>query len=305
LGAALVIAVLAIHLLALEALTTHQPPVLASVGTLRFRMHTATAPGPATAATRAPAAPTTPIARAPAPERDTPATAHPGAGASDAARDASDTRAAQVALPMGLRYEVSGQSRERQVTGRAELTWQHDGRRYEARLESDGEGLPRRSQQSAGLITPQGLAPERFSERTRHQEVAHFEREAERLVFSVNRPPAVLLPGAQDRLSLLLQLGARIAASPQAYRTGTQIAVQTVTTREALVWRFRVEGTQELQLPGGYQASLRLVRLPEAPFEPKIELWLAPALDYAPARMRLTQHTGDWLEYQWAGTDRR
>ena len=72
LGAALVIAVLAIHLLALEALTTHQPPVLASVGTLRFRMHTATAPGPATAATRAPAAPTTPIARAPAPERDTP-----------------------------------------------------------------------------------------------------------------------------------------------------------------------------------------------------------------------------------------
>jgi hypothetical protein len=109
---------------------------------------------------------------------------------------------------MGLRYEVSGQSRERQVTGRAELTWQHDGRRYEARLESDGEGLPRRSQQSAGLITPQGLAPERFSERTRHQEVAHFEREAERLVFSVNRPPAVLLPGAQDRLSLLLQLGA-------------------------------------------------------------------------------------------------
>ena len=305
LGAALVVAVLAIHGLALQSLSTQPAPTLARVSALSFRVHSAEAaatPGPATSATRTP---TTATPQAPAPERDRPGTVSPGARAANATIDASDTRAAQVALPMGLRYEVSGQSRERPVTGRAELTWQHDGRRYDAWLESDGEGLIRRSQHSTGLITPQGLAPERFSERTRHEEVAHFEREAKRLVFSANRPPTALLPSAQDRLSLLLQLGAHIAARPQAYRAGTQIALQTVTTREALMWRFRVEGSEELQLPGGYQASLRLVRLPEAPFEPKIELWLAPALDYAPVRMRLTQHTGDWLDYQWAGTDRR
>jgi hypothetical protein len=114
-----------------------------------------------------------------------------------------------------------------------------------------------------------------------------------------------LQPGAQDRLSLLLQLGARIAARPQAYAVGSTLEVQTSTTRDALIWRFRVEGLEELQLPGGHQTTLRLVRMPTGEYEPRVEVWLAPGLDYAPVRMRLTQYAGDHLDYQWSGTDRR
>jgi hypothetical protein len=47
------------------------------------------------------------------------------------------------------------------------------------------------------------------------------------------------------------------------------------------------------------------MRLPLGTFEPALEVWLAPALDYAPVRMRLTQPAGDSLDYQWSGTDRR
>ena len=101
-----------------------------------------------------------------------------------------------------------------------------------------------------------------------------------------------------------LQLGARIAARPQAYPPGSQLEVQAATAREALIWRFQVEGPEELQLPGGHQATLRLVRRPEGEFEPRLEVWLAPGLDYAPVRMRLTQHNGDHLDYRWSGTDR-
>jgi len=206
---------------------------------------------------------------------------------------------------MRLRYAVTGATRERRITGQAELSWQQDGQRYEARLDVEGEGLVRRRQLSAGRVTSQGLTPERFSEHTRHEEAVHFEHDAGRAIFSANRPPAPLQPEAQDRLSVLMQLGARIAARPQAYPAGSRIDIQTATTRDALLWRFRVEGTQELQLPGGHQTTLRLVRLPGGEFEPTIEVWLAPGLDYAPVRLRLTQHAGDHLDYQWSGTDRR
>jgi hypothetical protein len=206
---------------------------------------------------------------------------------------------------MRLRYAVTGHTRERAVTGQAELSWQHDGHRYEARLELEGEGLVRRRQHSAGRLTAQGLAPERYAERARHEEAVHFDREAGRAIFSANRPPAALQPDAQDRLSLLLQLGARIAARPGAYPAGARLELQTSTTRDALIWRFRVEGSEELQLPAGHLTTLRLSRLPAGEFEPRLEVWLAPGLDYAPVRMRLTQHAGDHLDYQWSGTDRR
>lgn len=206
---------------------------------------------------------------------------------------------------MRLRYAVTGMTRGRAITGQAELTWQHADRRYEIRLEQDIDHQPRRSQRSAGLITPQGLAPQRFSERARHEEAVHLGQDNGRIVFSANRPEVTLLPGAQDRLSLLLQLGARIAASPQAYPAGTWIEMQGVTTREARIWRFRVGNVEELQLPGGHQSTLHLVRAPTGDFEPTLEVWLAPAQDYAPVRIRLTQATGDWQDQQWAGTDRR
>jgi hypothetical protein len=67
----------------------------------------------------------------------------------------------------------------------------------------------------------------------------------------------------------------------------------------------QIEEREELSLPGGQLSTLRLVRLPLGMFEPALEIWLAPALDYAPVRMRLTQPAGDSLDYQWSGTDRR
>ncbi len=236
--------------------------------------------------------------------------ATPGTGqappheASSAQAEAS-TAPVRIAPAMHLRYAVSGQTRGEAASGQAELAWTHDGQRFEARFAQAGDGLPRRTEHSAGRLTPQGLAPERYAQRTRHEEAVHFERAAGHAVFSANRPAASLVPGAQDRLSLLLQLGARIAARPQAYPAGARFEVQTATTRDALIWRFRVEGHEELLLPGGHLSTLRLVRLPLGEFEPEMTLWLAPALDYAPVRLRLTHRTGDHLDYQWSGTDRR
>jgi hypothetical protein len=45
-------------------------------------------------------------------------------------------------------------------------------------------------------------------------------------------------------------------------------------------------------------------RQPRRQYDQSIELWLAPGMDYAPVRLRLTQPNGDSADYQWSSTDR-
>ena len=215
-------------------------------------------------------------------------------------------QAASFTIPGSVRlhYKVSAHSRNLLWHGDSELLWRHDGESYEAKLEVSAPLLPARTQRSTGRITADGLAPLRFSDRNRSEEAAHFERDQGKVSFSSNRPDAPLSPGAQDRLSVLLQLGALIAGDPGKFGPDAQIAIQTASTRDAETWVFTVEAEERLQLPGGTVATLKLTRNPRKEFDQKVELWLAPGMDYVPVRLRLTQPNGDWLDQQWSSTDR-
>jgi hypothetical protein len=184
------------------------------------------------------------------------------------------------------------------------LLWRHDGQSYEARLEVSALLMPSRSQRSIGQITEDGLEPKRFSDKSRTEEAAHFERDRHKIIFSTNRPEAPLLTGAQDRLSVMLQLGAMIAGDPRKFPEATTIEIQTASTRDAETWQFTVGGEEQLQLPGGTVATLKLIRNPRREFDQKVELWLAPGMDYVPVRLRLTQPNGDSVDQQWSSTDR-
>jgi hypothetical protein len=203
-----------------------------------------------------------------------------------------------------LRYGVSGQSRGQSWNFSGELVWRHDGSNYEAKLEYSSPLLPSRTQQSTGRITAQGLAPLRFSDKGRSEQATHFERESGTLVFSSNAPRVPLLPGAQDRLSVFMQLAAMLAADPAKFPAGSTIAMQTAGTRDAEPWVFTVEGDEVLELPGGSVPSRKLLRLPRREYDIRVELWLAPGMDYVPVRIRLTQPNGDFVDQQWASTDR-
>ena len=203
-----------------------------------------------------------------------------------------------------LHYKVTAHARGLLLHADSQLHWRHDGSEYEAKLELSGSLFPSRTQQSTGRITAEGLAPLRFSDKARSEEAAHFERDQGKVSFSSNRPDAPLTAGAQDRLSVLLQLGAMIAGEPGKFGPGATIAIQTASTRDAEVWQFAVEGEEALQLPGGALTALKLIRNPRKEFDQKVELWLAPGMDYVPVRLRLTQPNGDWVDQQWSSTDR-
>jgi hypothetical protein len=206
--------------------------------------------------------------------------------------------------PARLHYRVDLQVRGLALQAAGELLWRHDGETYDARLEVKAPFLPTRTQHSNGRLTAEGLAPLRFSDKRTSEEATHFERDKGKVSFSSNRPDAPLLAGAQDRLSVLLQLAAMVAGKPAKFPSGTAITVQTAGTREAEPWVFVVEGEEQLQLPGGHMSALKLTRSPRKEFDTKVELWLAPGMDYVPVRLRLTQPNGDSVDQQWSSTDR-
>ena len=253
------------------------------------------APAPAPRAAEEAAAPSPAPAPAPQPSAGLP----PGG-------DATPFVPGMLGLPQPavMRYELTVQRNGVTLQGEARLDWWHNEHQYELRLELSGPGVPPRVLQSRGSVTDEGLAPDRFSDKSRGEQATHFDRAKRRLVFSNNQPQAPLVAGMQDRLSVLVQLTMLIAGEPARYPAGTQIAIPTATTREAQEWVFRVEGEEDIELPGGTQRALKLQRLPRREYDQQIEVWLAPRKDYAPVRLRLTNPDGGWVDQRWASTDK-
>ncbi|HEY8047569.1 MAG TPA: DUF3108 domain-containing protein [Ramlibacter sp.] len=246
-------------------------------------------------------------ASSPAPSASVASAPRAGEPAS-ATREAGAAPLVHVAVAPSARYhyEVTASQKGFTLHGSGVLEWHNAHGEYEAQL-SWSSPLPfvkPRTQRSVGLVTSAGLEPVRFSDKTRSEEAAHFDRENGKVVFSTNKPEAALEPGAQDRLSIVMQLSALLAGEPSKYRAGSSITVQTASTKEAEPWTFTVEGTEVLDLPGGRMQAVRLLRNPRKEYDTKVELWLAPGSAYAPVRLRLTQPNGDWVDQQWSSTDR-
>ncbi|MBC7437230.1 MAG: DUF3108 domain-containing protein [Bdellovibrionales bacterium] len=255
-------------------------------------------PAVAPVATPAPA----PAPAPPAPtvsEASAPPTPSPG-------RSPEGPRATAFSLPgsVRLKYNVTSEVRKQSWTAFGELLWRHDGAQYDARLGYEVPFLGSRTRTSTGRITSEGLAPTRFSDKSKAEVAAHFERERGKIVFSANTAEATLQAGAQDQLSVFLQLGAMIAGEPQKYPAGTAITMQTAGPREAEDWTFKVENEEKLQLVNGEIPALKLTRNPRRDFDLRVELWLAPSLGYLPARIRLTQANGDYVDQQLRSADR-
>ncbi len=210
------------------------------------------------------------------------------------------THEAHVRVPASrrLHYDVNGQAKGFPYRARAELLWQHEGTGYNARLEIAVMLMGSRVQTSAGQITADGLAPQRFSDKLRSEVAAHFERDKGKISFSANTPDVPLSPGAQDRLSVLLQLGSLLAGDPQRYTPGRVIAMQTVGPRDADEWHFVVGPEERLTLTDGTHMARKLSREPQRDFDLRVEVWLAEDLGYLPVQLKMTQANGDMVQLQ-------
>ncbi|MGJ7510444.1 DUF3108 domain-containing protein [Variovorax sp. GT1P44] len=234
----------------------------------------------------------------------------PGQGAPDAAATAPANDDSAANMPGSVPLRIPGSVRlslaaTAQVGATpmsgvfGELVWLHDGEHYDARLTLKFLFATIRGWQSTGAIGKTGIEPLRYADKRRKSEVAsHFVRDQGKVVFSNNAPSETLLPGAQDQLSVLMQLSAMLAGDPGRYPPGSVIAVQTVGPRSAEIWTFSVSEDEQLTVPAGDFTVRKLTRNPRLPFDDKVEVWLAPALGYLPVRLKLTQAGGDFADMQ-------
>ncbi|MEO8024192.1 DUF3108 domain-containing protein [Polaromonas sp.] len=195
-----------------------------------------------------------------------------------------------------LKYAMTGRSRNMDYSAFAELSWLQDGQSYDAQMVVSAFFLGTRSMSSSGRITADGLAPTRFLDKSRSERAAHFEEDKGKISFSANTPDAPWLRGAQDRLSVFLQLGSLLAGAPASYPAGSTVSLYTAGPRQVDTWTFTVEGEEKLSLPVGDVATLKLTRKPQRDYDQTVEIWFAPSMDYLPVRSRITQQNGDFID---------
>jgi Protein of unknown function (DUF3108) len=263
------------------------------------------------------ATPTEPIAqREEPPAAPNPASTNPGntatAGAPtdtpDAAElaqreaDSAQRRALRLQFPASgaLSYNATQISGGQPKSGSGTLNWTTDGSDYQLRLESSMVFVTLLTQTSVGKLGAEGLLPERFSDKrfNRSEKAAHFQRDAGKITFSGSKTSAPLQSGAQDRLSVLMQLAAMAAGSADQLAQAGQVSLQVANTEEADTWLFTVNQAEKIQVPAGQAMALHMVRNPRKPFDSRLEVWLAPNLGYLPVRILQTEANGNTLELQ-------
>jgi hypothetical protein len=226
----------------------------------------------------------------------TPAKPEPAAKATAKPAESLEIRNVVIAAPMRLKYDVRGEIKGFPYFANGELLWTHDGVNYAAKLEISHFILGSRSQTSKGTLTPVGLEPIRFGDKVRSEVAAHFERAKGKVSFSSNAPDVPLQAGAQDQLSLFMQMGAMIAGEPGRFVPGTLVPFQAIGPRSSEWWVFKIGETEWLKLPAGDFRAIKITRDANGEFDPRGEVWLAPELGYLPVRIRLIQANGDFVE---------
>ena len=198
--------------------------------------------------------------------------------------------------PVLLNYDLAGTSKGVRYTANASISWKQQDNSYQLRHEIQAFLFGKRSQTSAGQMGATGLLPTRFGDQFRQEQAAHFDRAKGLLIYSANTPSQAIEEGAQDRVSMFVQLAGAMAGTPDLRNAGQQLNFQVVSAKQAEVWTFAVLGTEKIKLPLGDIDSLKLHRVPRNEYDQKIDMWLSPAHGYLPARIRITLANGDVIE---------
>lgn len=205
-----------------------------------------------------------------------------------------------------INYKLTGQERGLNYYASGHLKWQakpvsSSPRNYEAELRVRAFLVGNRVWRSQGLLTEDGLAPKRYSDSFRGERAAHFDWVQRTISFSGNTPSAAMQSGAQDQVSLFIQMAAAISA--QNFKTGSELNIQTATTRDAVNWRLTYQSDEPIEIKGERLETQRWVCLPRGKFDSRIEMWLSKSHGGLPVRIKITQVSGNFIDMEMNGTE--
>jgi len=182
-------------------------------------------------------------------------------------------------------------------SGEAVLAWQMNEDTYKIKIEAGIRVVFTRVNlvvlTSEGAVAAAGFAPIRMTEKRRGRSLTatHFDWGRNRLTFSGSQAAYPLVPGAQDKASVPLQLSA--IARGDAKQLSGDIDILVGEDRDAAVYRFNVVGQEEIDTGLGKLQAWHLTRPPvPGSYKSRLDIWLAPQHGWYPVRIRNTEANG-------------
>jgi hypothetical protein len=248
----------------------------------------------------------------PAPAQPAPAASLPPVPASEAGAPGAtpDADAAPVVqmpgryrtrLPDSVRLTYTSQLQRpgapAQAGTAAHIDWRNDGQGY--RLDVDGVSGKLHSEGDGGDA---GIVPRRAVEQRGDKTmVTEFDLDGGRVLFRAGGAEAPSALGIQDPASLLLQLTSIGLGEPDQMMDRIDIVV--ADSAMATIARFQVMEEEQVETALGPIAARRLAQV-VAPGRPRLEVWLAPARDWLPVQVRVSQADGSVATQTVSAIDR-
>ena len=209
-------------------------------------------------------------------------------------------RAFELPPSADLHYDLSARQRGLSLKGDATVNWRQGDGRYDVRVESRvailGTLLDNRSQ---GEIDAFGLAPVEFSEKRLRKEPTSitFDRGEKRMSFSEGDKTYPLKGGEQDRVSITWQLAAVARAAGDSFKPGSAWPFFVAGRSSAEAWTFKVVKREKVQTGLGQVDAVLVTRqaLPGSK-DQSIDVWLAPAHEWYPVKIRFTEGDKETIE---------
>lgn len=223
----------------------------------------------------------------------------------------SDEPGPEWPLSTRLTYQLTGNYRG-PVHGQAQVEWLRKGSQYQVHLDvSIGPSFApfvTRRMSSQGLLTPEGIAPQRYDEETkaifsdaRRASVLFLPPEVQ-LATGQRRPAP---PGTQDSTSQFVQLTWLFLTDREALAAGRVVQFPLVLPRRLYNWQYEVVGEEVLATPMGPIACWHLRPTRETQGQVSggeliAEVWLAPSLQYLPVRLIIRQDEQTYIHLMLA-----
>jgi hypothetical protein len=183
--------------------------------------------------------------------------------------------------------------------GAGKIQWHHDSKNYTMQIEVGIDILFTTirlySMQSEGTIGDTGIQPHKTTEsrRTKADTTTQFNYDNKSISFSADPVIIPLLEGAQDKITVLMQLASLGNADPAQFQPGKEIAIQVAEEKEAHLHQFVVLDQETIDTKLGHLVTWHLVRPPRPGFySSRIDIWLAPKLNWLPVQIRNTEANG-------------
>ncbi|MDB5775117.1 MAG: hypothetical protein JWP38_1250 [Herbaspirillum sp.] len=217
---------------------------------------------------------------------------------------AQDRAATQYAInpppSADLHYTIDAQQSGLQLKGNGLVQWKADPQQYSVHNETSaqlfGKILDTRSD---GKIDHYGLSPAQFVEKRLRKDASTttFNAGSKTISFSQSQQTYPIVGGEQDRSSVVWQLLSIARAAPKKFVPGSEWKFFVAGERDADAWIFKVVNREKITTPKGEFNAIHVIRAaPPDSKDQKLDIWLAPTLEWYPVKLRFTDADGQYIE---------